>query len=143
VVTHDPIKGTSSQALTDQSQHKLTVSGFNEASRDNVASRVVASPAKADSSPANTGASWVFVFDRLLSEIKIRHYSPKTLKAYREWTRQFQAYTSSKDYHLLSEQDVTGFLSYLAVEKEVSASSQNQAFNALFLFKTGAQRGIW
>jgi Mlc titration factor MtfA (ptsG expression regulator) len=37
---------------------------------------------------------------------------------------------------LLSEQDVIGFLSYLAVEKQVSASSQNQAFNALlFLFK--------
>jgi len=106
VVTHDPIKGTSSQALTDQSQHKLTVSGFNEASRDSAASRVVASPAKADSPPANTGASWVFVFDRLLSEIKIRHYSPKTLKAYRGWTRQFQAYTRSKDYHSLSEQDV-------------------------------------
>jgi hypothetical protein len=52
VVTHDPIKGTSSQALTDQSQHKLTVSGFNEVSRDSAASRVVASAAKADSSPA-------------------------------------------------------------------------------------------
>ena len=76
------------------------------------------------------------MFDRLLSEIKIRHYSPKTLKAYRGWTRKLQAYTRSKDYHLLSEQDVIGFLSHLAVEKEVSASSQNQAFNALlFLFK--------
>ena len=87
------------------------------------------------------GASWVFVFDRLLSEIKIRHYSPKTLTAYRGWTRQFQGYTRSKDYHLLSEQDVIGFLSYLAVEKEVSASSQNQAFNALlFLFKQVLKR---
>jgi hypothetical protein len=45
---------------------------------------------------------------------------------------------------LLSEQDVIGFLSYLAVEKQVSAFSQNQAFNALlFLFKHDAQKGIW
>jgi integron integrase len=122
--------------LLDKSQHKVNVSGFDDASRDDASSRVVANPPKANSSPAQTGASWVFVFDRLLSEIKIRHYSPKTLKAYQGWTRQFQAHTRSKDYHLLSEQDVIGFLSYLAVEKQVSASSQNQAFNALlFLFK--------
>jgi len=71
------------------------------------------------------------VFDRLLSEIKIRHYSPKTLKAYRGWTRQFQGFTKSKDYNLLSQQDVVDFLSFLAVKQQVSASSQNQAFNAL------------
>jgi integron integrase len=76
------------------------------------------------------------VFDRLLSEIKIRHYSPKTLKAYRGWTRQFQSFTKSKDYSLLSQQDVIDFLSFLAVKQQVSASTQNQAFNALlFLFK--------
>ena len=142
VVTNDPIKSTSSQPLPDKSQHKRTVSGFNDASRDNASSRVVPSPAKAISCPAKTGDSWIFVFDRLLSEIKIRHYSPKTLKAYRGWTRQFQAYTRSKDYHLLSEQDVIGFLSHLAVEKEVSASSQNQAFNALVCRHNSVQQQI-
>ena len=87
-------------------------------------------------SQSNSGASWVFVFDTLVSEIKMRHYSPKTLKAYRGWTRRFQTFTKSKDFQLLSQKDVIDFLSYLAVEKQVSASSQNQAFNALlFLFK--------
>jgi hypothetical protein len=95
--------------LPAKSQHKLTVSGFNNASRDNASSRVVPGPAKANPCPVKTGASWVFVFDRLLSEIKIRHYSPKTLKAYRGWTRQFQAFIRSKDHTLLSEQDVIGF----------------------------------
>jgi hypothetical protein len=80
VVTHDPVKTTSSQPVSDQSQQKLAVSGFNEASRDIASpSRAVANPAKANASPAQTGASWVFVFDQLLSEIKLRHYSPKTL----------------------------------------------------------------
>ncbi len=83
-----------------------------------------------------TGISWVFVFDQLINEIKIRHYSPKTLKAYRVWIRQFQTYTKSKDYQKLSQQDVVDFLSFLAVEKQVSAASQNLAFNALlFLFR--------
>lgn len=66
----------------------------------------------------------------------MRHYSPKTLKSYRGWTRHFQTFTKSKDYRTLTQQDVVDFLSYLAVERHVSASSQNQAFNALlFLYK--------
>ena len=84
----------------------------------------------------DTGASWVFVFDQLINEIKIRHYSPKTLKAYRGYIRQLQTFTKSKDYQKLSQQDVIDFLTFLAVEKQVSAASQNLAFNALlFLFK--------
>ncbi|MCK5831227.1 MAG: integron integrase [Methylococcales bacterium] len=84
----------------------------------------------------NTGANWEFVFDQLVNEIKIRHYSPKTLKAYRVWIRQFQTFTKSKDYQKLSQHDVVDFLTFLAVEKQVSAASQNLAFNALlFLFR--------
>lgn len=82
------------------------------------------------------GASWVEVYDRLTSAVKVRHYSPKTLQAYRHWTRKFQTFTKSKDPRLLSMDDVKGFLSFLALEQRVAASSQNQAFNALlFLFK--------
>jgi integron integrase len=83
-----------------------------------------------------TGSSWVFVFDTLNSEIKLRYYSPKTLKAYRGWTRHFQTFTKAKDYQALTQQDVVDFLNYLAVEKQVSASSQHQAFHALlFLYR--------
>lgn len=90
----------------------------------------------AEEAHVSTGCSWVFVFDTLHSEIKIRHYSPKTLKANRGWARHFQAFTKSKDYRALTQRDVVEFLSYLAVEKKVSASSQNQAFNALlFLYQ--------
>ena len=70
-----------------------------------------------------TGSSWVFVYDALNSEIKIRQYSPKTLKSYRSWTRHFQAFTKSKDYEALNQKDVVDFLSHLAVVKQVSASS--------------------
>jgi len=87
-------------------------------------------------SSEETGTSWEFVYDQLVNEIKIRHYSPKTLKAYRGYIRQFQAFTKSKSYQKLSQQDVIDFLTFLAVKKQVSASSQNVAFNSLlFLFK--------
>ncbi|WP_198263259.1 integron integrase [sulfur-oxidizing endosymbiont of Gigantopelta aegis] len=88
------------------------------------------------SSPETSVQSWVPVYKQLENEIKLRHYSPKTLKAYRTWTRQLQGYTKSKNYQNLSQQDVIDFLTFLAVERKVSASSQHQAFNALlFLFK--------
>jgi len=102
------------------------------------------SPTESDSVPINTqrqntpinGQSWVLVFDTLKSEIMLRHYSPKTLKSYRGWVRRLQTFTKSKDFQTLTQQDVLDFLSHLAVEKKVSAASQNQAFNALFfLFK--------
>ena len=83
-----------------------------------------------------TGASWVAVYDRLKAALTIRHYSPKTLQAYKLWTRQFQTFAKSKDPHLVSREDVRGFLSFLAVERQVAAASQHQAFNAwLFLFQ--------
>ena len=83
-----------------------------------------------------TKANWVPVYNDLESEIKLRHYSPKTLRSYRGWARQFQNYTRSKDPALLSTPDVKDFLTFLAVKRKVSASSQNQAFNGLlFLFR--------
>jgi integron integrase len=84
----------------------------------------------------STGASWVTVYDALTAAIKVRHYSPKTLQAYKIWIQKLQTFTKSKDPARLSMDDVKGFLSFLAVNKKIAASSQNQAFNALlFLFK--------
>ncbi|HHO48348.1 MAG TPA: integron integrase [Desulfobacteraceae bacterium] len=83
-----------------------------------------------------SGVDWTEVFSKLKNEIKVRHYSPRTLKTYTGWTRQFQGHLKSKDPDLVSVEDVKNFLTWLAVKKGVSASSQNQAFNALlFLFR--------
>ena len=81
-----------------------------------------------------TNASWVSVYNELKSEIKIRHYSPSTLKTYTRWTRQFQNFIKSKDPQLLADSDVKYFLTHLAVDRKVAAATQNQAFNALLFF---------
>ena len=79
---------------------------------------------------------WTEVFNELKNAIKMRHFSPKTLKTYSGWVRKLQTYTKSKDPRLISVDDVKAFLTWLAVDQGVSASSQNQAFNALlFLFR--------
>ena len=51
------------------------------------------------------------VDDRLSSAVKVRHYSPKTLQAYKGWTQKFQTFTQSKEPQLVSMDDVKGFLS--------------------------------
>jgi len=96
-------------------------------------------PLRPDVASANrarplSGASWEAEYGKLVEEIRIRHYSPKTLKTYRHWLRHFQAFSRSKPTESLTTADVKEFLTWLAVKREVSASTQNQAFNALLFF---------
>ena len=80
--------------------------------------------------------AWDKIIDNLAAEIKIRHYSRKTLKAYENWSRKFQSYLRNKPPDELSATDVKAYITYLAVNCKVAASTQNQAFNALlFLFR--------
>ncbi len=124
-------------------QATLAVSAYHDFLRDSAAENSAPVPAvppnpaaisaKALASPA-TGASWKREYSRLTEEIRIRHYSPKTLSTYRLWLRQFQAFTRSCPPESLSPLEVKAFLSHLAANRSVSASTQNQAFNALLFF---------
>ncbi|MDO8446713.1 MAG: integron integrase [Deltaproteobacteria bacterium] len=81
-------------------------------------------------------AEWREVHDGLFAEIKVRHYSQKTLRSYSIWIRKFQQFTKNKLPKELDSQNVKDFIRHLAVECNVSASSQNQAFSALlFLYR--------
>ena len=87
-----------------------------------------------NSKPKDTGANWTSAYDGLYNEIKLRHYSHRTLKVYKLWLEKFQTFTKSKTLKKLNDQDIKDFLTFLAVEKKVAASTQNQAFNALLFF---------
>ncbi len=89
---------------------------------------------KSPYSAAKSPSPWATAMDSLQNEIKVRHYSPKTLKAYSLWAGKLRFFTNSKPPKTLTIDDVKAFLTDLAVEKKVSASSQNQAFNALLFF---------
>ncbi len=78
------------------------------------------------------GCSWREELSRLSREIQ--HYSPKTLKTCMHWARHFRTYTGSKYPQALSSEDVKAFLTSPAVTENVSASTRNQAFNALLFF---------
>lgn len=71
---------------------------------------------------------WDAVLATLAAEIKVRHYSRKTLKAYAKWSRQFQRFLKNKPPQELTTADVKEYLTFLAVKCNVAASTQNQAF---------------
>ena len=84
---------------------------------------------------------WDAALAALAAEIKFRHYSRKTLKAYATWSRQFQRFLKSKPPSELSTADVRDYLTYLAVKCHVAAATQNQAFNSLlFMYRYGLKR---
>ena len=84
---------------------------------------------------------WDEVLTRLADEIKVRHYSRKTLKTYANWSRRFQYFLKNKSPQELTTSDVKAYLTHLAVNGKVAASTQNQAFNSLlFLFRHALNR---
>ena len=59
---------------------------------------------------------WNVALNDLANEIKVRHYSPKTLKSYSTWVRKLKFFCKSKNPPDLSTTDVKEFLTFLAVK---------------------------
>lgn len=79
-------------------------------------------------------ADWSHALARLVQEIRLRHYSNKTLRSYRHWVRGFSLQASSLPVASLTARNARDYLTRLA-ENDVAAASQNQAFSALrFLY---------
>lgn len=83
------------------------------------------------------------LLDRLRDAIRTRHYSYQTEKAYLHWARRFIYFHDKRHPQEMGEAEIAAFLSHLAVERRVSASTQNQALNALlFLYKQVLEREV-
>jgi len=83
-------------------------------------------------------ASAPFDPSRAFAEMKrlltLRHYSPRTERSYLGWVRRYLHYARQLHRRAPSPEDAKSFLSFLATRHQVSASTQNQAFNALLFF---------
>lgn len=68
--------------------------------------------------------------------IRLKHYSISTERTYIQWVTRFVEFHGTKHPLDMGEAEIEKFLSYLATEKHVAGSTQNQAFNALlFLYR--------
>lgn len=74
--------------------------------------------------------------EQVREAIRVRHYSIRTERTYIEWTRRFILFHRKRHPKEMGEAEVAAFLTYLAVDRKVAASTQNQALNALvFVYK--------
>lgn len=78
----------------------------------------------------------VKLVDQVRSAIRVRHYSIRTEQAYVHWISRFIRHFGMRHPRGLGAREVTIFLSWLATEKDVAASTQQQALSALlFLYR--------
>ena len=76
------------------------------------------------------------LLDQLRDKIRLKHYSLRTEQVYADWVRRFVIFHGRRHPRELGPEHVEAFLTSLAVEHQVSASTQNQAKSALlFLYK--------
>ncbi|HET7011835.1 MAG TPA: integron integrase, partial [Anaerolineales bacterium] len=68
--------------------------------------------------------------------MRTRHYAPRTEQAYVDWIRRYILFHHKRHPSRMGQQELEAFLTYLAVDRDVSASTQNQALSALlFLYR--------
>lgn len=76
------------------------------------------------------------LLDQVREIIRIRHYSIRTEQAYVHWIRRFILFHDKRHPRDMGAPELTAFLSDLAIKRNVAASTQNQALNALlFLYR--------
>ncbi len=75
------------------------------------------------------------LLDQVRDCIRIKHYSIRTEQAYVSWIKRFVLFHNKKHPKEMGKQEIEAFLTYLAKNRNVASSTQNQAFNALlFLY---------
>jgi integron integrase len=83
------------------------------------------------------------LLDQLRDAIRRKHYSYRTEKTYLHWARRYILFHEKRHPSIMGEAEIAAFLTHLAVDRRVSASTQNQALNAiLFLYKQVLEREI-
>src|SRR5258708_20139456 len=83
------------------------------------------------------------LLDRVRVALRARHYSVRTEKAYIGWIRRFILFHDKRHPDTLGEAEIGAYLSALATEAKVSASTQNQALAALlFLYQEVLERKL-
>jgi len=83
------------------------------------------------------------LLDRVRAAIRMRHMSPRTEEAYVGWIRRFILFSGKRHPDHMGEAELSRFLTALATERKVAASTQNQALAAvLFLYREVLERKL-
>jgi integron integrase len=76
------------------------------------------------------------LLDQLSDALRMSHYSYRTEQAYVDWVRRYILFHKKRHPQDLGAQEIRDFLTHLATDRNVAASTQNQALSAiLFLYR--------
>lgn len=76
------------------------------------------------------------LLDRVREAIRRKHYSKRTEQSYVAWIRRYILFHNKRHPQDMGREEIETFLTYLAINRKVAASTQNQAFSALlFLYR--------
>jgi site-specific recombinase XerD len=76
------------------------------------------------------------LLDQVRDIIRLKHYSYRTEETYVQWIRRYILFHNKRHPKDMGVPEIEAFLTHLAVQSNVSASTQNQAFSALlFLYR--------
>jgi integron integrase len=81
------------------------------------------------------------LLDQVRHKIRLKHYSIRTEQAYVDWIKRFILFHHKRHPVSMGAPEVEAFLTHLAVERQVSASTQRQALSAIvFLYREILER---
>ncbi len=76
------------------------------------------------------------LLDKVHTELRTRHYSYRTEEAYINWIKSFVKFHNLKHPNKMGANEISNYINYLAVKRNVASSTQNQALCAvIFLYK--------
>jgi integron integrase len=83
------------------------------------------------------------LLDRVRRHLRVKHYSIRTEQAYVDWIKRFILFHGKRHPNEMAEPEISAFLTHLAVNRNVAASTQNQALSALlFLYQEVLERKL-
>ncbi|HEX4667069.1 MAG TPA: phage integrase N-terminal SAM-like domain-containing protein [Chthoniobacterales bacterium] len=83
------------------------------------------------------------LLDRVRWHLRVKRYSIRTEKTYVDWIRRYILFHEKRHPSDMGEAEIAAFLSHLAIDGRVAASTQNQAFSALlFLYQQVLERKL-
>ena len=74
------------------------------------------------------------LLDQVRDAMRLKHYSLRTEQTYVQWIRKYILFHGKRHPKDMAEPEITAFLTHLAVQGKVAASTQNQALSAILYY---------
>lgn len=100
-------------------------------------------PAGAPACPPGSRVNWKALDAKVRECLRVAHYAYRTEQSYVGWIRQFVIYHGWRKPSEMGAEEIKAFLKHLAEERQVSASTQNQALNAVvYLYREVLKKDV-